>query len=235
MNWGGSTYPYSFTPTSAGTPYGAGTGTIVATPTTAGLTAAQIAAIQPLNVTVTNVFGGSMSGIRDRTNNQSPYVQNMQVSTFNASGWGEPGLSMAQTGGTSTNAYQAVTISFDRAVTSLAFAIGDIDSSSNNHNDRVTLSSGTTDHVHTTVSRGSSLYGTGRGTTDGSTQTAPGPYRPSGSNGLQDDETGMGGNVSLSYANSITSVTVKFWNASTSGGRQWIFLKNVTFYASTCK
>ena len=241
VNWAGTVNPYTFTPASATFPYGPGTGTIVATPTTAGLTAAQIAAIQPLAVTVTNAVptSGTTNRMRGGTFTYGGNTfSNMRVTTANVSGWGERGLTLAQsTDGDTTgpvNHFQTVTFGFDRPITSLSFAVGDIDATNGNHSDRVSLTSGATDYAHTTGTRGANLWGTGRGTSDGANQTAAGAYRPSG-NAIVNDNTGTEGNVTLSYANAVTSVTVRFWNNLTDGGQQWIFLKNLTFTASTCK
>lgn len=243
--WAGSAaYPYSFAPAAAGTAslYQSGTGTIQAIPATNGLTQAQIQAVSPLTVTLQNSVPTTGSSNRMRglaTTYDGRAIQNMRVTSFNASGFGHRGLALAQqaTGngnlsGTLSNHVQTLTMNFSRPVKELSFRIGDIDASNGNHSDRVSVAP-----QAATIVRGS-VRGNGTGTTDGANNTAGhlvGPFRPS-ANGIVNDATGTTGNVTMTYGSttSISSITLRFWNNDSSGGMQWIFLSNLSFKASTC-
>lgn len=241
VNWASTTSPYAFVPFDSANQFGPGTGTIIAAPDTSGLSTAEVNAIQPLTVTASNTFPNPTTGVNRMAGGSFTYsgntFSNMRVTTVNVSNWQQRGLTLAQSQGqgstTGTTRYdhrQQLTLGFDRPVSSLSFRIGDIDATSRNHSDRVNLTS-TPDVVHTTSAKASTLYGDGRGTTDG---TTTGPYRPTGS-AIVDDNTGTGGNVTVTYPSPVTAVTIRFWNNDSDGGMQWIFLSNLTFNASTCK
>lgn len=233
MDWRNS--GWTFVPTSSSAQWASGEGTGTATALTTGLTAPQIAAIQPLTVTGTNTV--PTSGTSNRMRGGSfPYggntFSNMRVSTVNVSGFGHRGLALAQDmAGRAerselplSNHYQELTLSFSRPVTDLSFRIGDIDATNGNHSDRVTVAP-----QAGTVARQNNVLGNGTGTADGND-----PFRPSGT-AIVNDTTGTAGNVTMTWGSTaLSAVTIRFWNNVNGGGMQWIFLSNLTFRASTC-
>ncbi|MCW2738258.1 hypothetical protein [Nocardioides sp.] len=122
---------------------------------------------------------------------------------------------------------QRLTVSFERAVTGLNFTITDIDSTAGGYWDRVELSAtGPGGVAAYTPTRAVGITGTGGTNTNAFRQT--------------DDDTTYnpnlgGGNVGISFANtvSVSTLTLEFWNAS-GDGQQAIYLSNFEFNAKGC-
>ena len=115
------------------------------------------------------------------------------------------------------NAGQVLTITFDRQVSGLSFAITDIDSQARGWWDQVSLS-GTR-----SAQRASGIRGAG---------TDNDPWRQRQGDSAA-GATSAAGNVRVTYAAPVSSIVLKFWTSVT-GGTQLVNLTDFSFTASSC-
>jgi hypothetical protein len=166
----------------------------------------------PVVVTFASTITGSVN--RSSENLTVPATTNI-----GGLGAGERGLSLRHTNISSGRSNrQTVNITFSRPVTGLSFTFTDIDSNeswlSGDFWDRIELSG-----VRTFVSAANV---TGQGT-----QAQPW-YLNNDDNDLGD--TSSAGNVTVTYAAAVTSITVVYWS-NQAGGDQRVFLGDFTFTA----
>ncbi|GGD26255.1 hypothetical protein [Nocardioides daphniae] len=222
---------YSFVPTSSSSLYGVGKGSAPATRVpNQSLTPAEVAAITPLTVTASNSFTGN----RMRGRLASDGAANMRVSPFNVGGLQARGLTLLQdlttnnslgnNAATRAGHAQVLKLEFSRPVKNLRFTITDIDSTSGQYRDRVSVSGGASG-VRATALRGAG--------------TASDPWRNNSDNTGYDPGVGSG-NVAVDYSGlaPVSTVLVTFWNdqsgSLSSYGLQGIFISNLTFRAMSC-
>jgi len=144
---------------------------------------------------------------------------NLQVHPSNVGGLGQRGLAFFQTrnnNANSTNTYgQTVLIDFNgRSVYDLSFTLTDIDSSNNNYTDNIGFSVAPT----TVQLLGSNLQGVG---------TYGNPFKKTGNNFPIAEDNG-GGNVRVTFAGPLTTLTMKYWN-SQDDNQQVVYLADISF------
>jgi hypothetical protein len=132
------------------------------------------------------------------------------------------------------NSRQEVVISFNRTVTGLTFTIADIDADSGGFWDRVELDGARTFQA---VSRGGgNTYVIGNGVqrpNNSETDSARGAWRMYSDSLTAADNGDNRGNVTVTYAGPVDSITLRYWN-STGNANQAIFLGDFTFTATGC-
>lgn len=132
------------------------------------------------------------------------------------------------------NSRQEVVISFNRTVTGLSFTISDIDADNGGFWDRVELTGAQTSAA---VSRGGGntyVIGNGVQRANGNESDATrGAWRMYDNDVTAQDNGDNRGNVTVTYAGEVDTITLRYWSSSGSGN-QAIFLGDFTFTASGC-
>ncbi len=146
---------------------------------------------------------------------------NLQVHPNSVGALGQQGLAFFQTrnnNANDSNTYgQTVVIDFNgRPVTNLSFTLTDIDSSSGNYTDNVGFSVAPTSFQLL----GTNLQGTG---------TYSSPFRKTGNN-FSVGGNNSGGNVSVTFAGPLTTLTMKYWNSQATN-QQVVYIADMSFSA----
>lgn len=212
---------------------GNGTGTIYAVPTQTPATGQVMEALQ---ITFTNTFAGRMRRDGDLTTEGNMIVTPAGVGGSGARGlemWQRQSATSARNAANVHNDRQTITFDFGRPVTNLSFTISDVDASgttngnTGQYRDAVYVS-----QAPTSVVLGDRVTGSG---------TTASPWVPNvatSNNSALDNTTSARGNVRLTYAGPIQSLSVTFYNLETrtlsGNGAQAIYFTNFTFGANSC-
>lgn len=197
------------------TPYSKGTATATSTTSSATIPA-PAGAVSSLAV--------SFTAARVGTTTLATTNLDLVAGSSNTGGLGQQAIAMrnATTALTRDLGRQEMTITFGRPVRNLVLTITDIDIDLT-YNDQVDLSV-----VPTSVKRPATVVGDGSPT--GSTATT-GPFRNTTAGNLL-PESGAG-NVELTYAGPLSSVTIRYWNSGLAG-QQAIYITDLKMDALGC-
>lgn len=206
LDWGGSSSPYTRS------------NTIVNGIQTGSATITGVAGTSPMTVSFSSKMNGTMQRDADNLRLSTQLTQTDTVN--NVGGTGGPGLNISHLeaipSGSGNN--QELSISFNRAVSNLAFTITDIDISNGNWNDRVELTGDRS-------GSGPNISGSG---------TSGDPWRASSTGNAGNGSSARNLNVSYNVPIAAnTPIVLKFYNSS-GNGNQRIFLSDFTFDALGC-
>lgn len=174
------------------------------------------------NVTITVAYGSNTAASADQ----------LYASDINVGGTGAPGMTLHQTprnannmSSNLTNANKSViTFAFSRVISELTFTMTDIDSASGDFRDAVGIAGATISNY--SIQNTNQVGGVG---------TVTNPFMVIPTNSAVDNQSGNGGNVTVTLTN-VSTFDLHYWNVQPagSGGDQKVYLTNFKLKYTSC-